>query len=453
METYDSEFTKEELDFLRSIKSSPAKFCFGVLGLKPFRYQKEFLEDRSKKIIACAGRQVGKSLICAAKALWFAITNPGTTTLIVSSTQRQSSLMFDKILRYVESSYLLEQSIRRKTRTMIRFSNDSEMVALPCGRHGASLRGHTAHLIIVDEAAFVPEDVITQVVTPMLSTTDGTIIMISTPYDKKHYFYRAFNSPRWSRYRFKTEDNPLVKKEFLEEQREEVGEVQFRQEYEAEFADDEKTYFPMALLRSSVHVCDDVSPCKYCSGVYDSSEICGDLYAGYDPGGMNDPAALVVVEKVSVEKKTSFRVVLTKTFVVKSKSGGPSDIYTRFTVEVADLHKRLKFRKLMVDSTGIGSPILEHCRELKLPVEGISFTRVRQEEMLSNLKIILEQGKITLPDNMDLLSSLNCIVAKRNRIGGHIFDHANGTHDDLAYALALALWGARFAPIIVMNSR
>ena len=131
-----------------------------------------------------------------------------------------------------------------------------------------------------DEAAFVPEEVITQVVTPMLSTTDGILIMISTPYDKNHYFFKAFNSPRWSRYQFKTQDNPLVKKEWLEEQREEIGDRQFRQEYLAEFVDDEKTYFPMALLRSAVHVCEDAQPCRYCAVVSKSSEPTGELYAG-----------------------------------------------------------------------------------------------------------------------------------------------------------------------------
>jgi hypothetical protein len=246
----DPFFTDGELKFLREIKDSPAKFCFGVLGFKPFQYQEKFLEDKSKRIIACAGRQVGKSLISAAKALWFSITHPHTTALIVSATQRQSSLMFDKILKYVEGSYFLGQLIQRKTRTMIRFWNGSEIKALPCGRQGATLRGETVHMALIDEAAFVPEDVITQVITPMLSTTDGSMIMISTPYDKSHFFYRAFNSPRWSKYQFKTEDNPLVKKEFLLEQREEVGELQFRQEYLAEFVDDEKTYFSMALLRS-----------------------------------------------------------------------------------------------------------------------------------------------------------------------------------------------------------
>ena len=123
---------------------------------------------------------MGKSLISAAKALWFAVTHPGTTTIIVSATQRQSSLMFDKIMGYLESSYLLEQMVRRKTRTMVAFTNGSQMKALPCGRQGASLRGETVHLAIIDEASFVPEQVITQAITPMLSSTDGDMIMIST---------------------------------------------------------------------------------------------------------------------------------------------------------------------------------------------------------------------------------------------------------------------------------
>ncbi len=441
------EFSEKELDFLRMIKSSPAKFCHAIFNKKPFPYQEKFLEDRSKKIIACAGRQVGKSVISAAKALWLATTTHDTTTLIVSATQRQSSLMFDKIMERVDASYLVTQSILRKTRTTIKFNNGSQIIALPCGRHGASLRGYTADMVIIDEAAFVPEEVINEVVMPMLSTTDGTVIMLSTPYDRKHFFFRAFHSPHWSKYQFKTQDNPLVKKEWLLEQREEIGDLQYRQEYEAEFVDDEKTYFPMPLLRSCLHVCEDQSPCAYCRIISGNADPTGELYAGYDPGGMSDPAALVVVQRVPGEKP-SFRVVLIKTFLRKDKN--ETDIYTQFTVEVSDLHKRLKFRKLVVDSTGIGRPIVEHCRELKLPIEEMNFASTRPAEILANLKILLEKKKIVLPDNLELLSHLNCITAKRNRIGGYLFDHSSGTHDDLAYALSLAVWGSRFTPTIVM---
>ncbi|MGI0083792.1 MAG: hypothetical protein ACREBQ_01790, partial [Nitrososphaerales archaeon] len=282
--------------------------------------------------------------------------------------------------------------------------------------------------------------------------------------------------PLWSKHRFKTADNPLVKKEYLAQQLEMLGERRFRQEYWAEFVDDESTYFPMNILRPAIHVCqirDGEQTCKFCSMFGEGTLPKDELYAGYDPGGMTDPAALVVIQKIQKqaintenekatekgvdeqELKPAFRVVLTKTFATDQKKTGSNnegDVYSKFNVEIADLHKRSPFRRLMVDSTGIGSPIISHCKELGLPVEGMNMHRRNQEEIFSNLRILLERRKLELPDNMNLLSSLNCIVSERNRIGGYIFTHPSGTNDDLAYALALAVWvGGRGAIIIMMK--
>ena len=89
----------------------------------------------------------------------------------------------------------------------------------------------------------------------------------------------------------------------------------------------------------------------------------GNLYAGFDPGGLVDPAAIMVVQKNSgpANNKKVFRVVLKKTFYVerKNRENGklPDEIYTKFTVQVSDYHKELHFQSLIVDSTGIGRPI------------------------------------------------------------------------------------------------
>ena len=453
----DLDFTEDELDeALFTIATSPSKFCSVVLDFKPFPYQGKLLEDPSKSIVICAGRQVGKSLVIAARALWFAFVHPGTNTYIIASTQRQSMLMFEKLLDYVDDSELIQESVTRKTRTQLRFSNGSKIVALPCGRKGKTLRGATAHLIIVDEAAFVPEEVILSVMIPMLATTDGTIILMSTPFDREHFFFRAFNSLRWSRYKFKTSDNPTVTKDFLDRELENLGERRFAQEFLAEFVDDEETYFPMALLRSCMHICDSTEGCSYCNVTLGKTKPSGELYGGYDPGGLTDPAAFVVVQKnrlSSDRKNPVFKVVLTKTFQAKkSETKEEQDVYTKFTVEVADIHKELHLASIAVDSTGIGRPIVEHCKELKLPIEALVLMPKLQEEVFSNLKILLEQKKIELPDNIELLSNLNCITAKRTRIGGYSFDHPKGSHDDLAYALALAVWKAgKGRPVIAAS--
>ena len=108
----------------------------------------------------------------------------------------------------------------------------------------------------------------------MLATTNGWAIMLSTPWDKSHIFYRAFTSPLWSKYHFPSSVNPLITKDFLEEQLELNGQQAFDQEYMAEFIEDAKSYFPMPLLRSCVHVCkDNAKECEYCWVLSDFSKL------------------------------------------------------------------------------------------------------------------------------------------------------------------------------------
>ncbi len=444
-------FKEEEvLDAARRIRDDPVLFCKSVLGVNPFPYQANFLGDKSKRIIACAGRQIGKSLITAVRAVWFSVTNPGTTTLIVSSTMRQSMLTFQKISKLILDASLLERSVSYKSKTKITFRNGSEIVALPCGRMGFSLRGYTAHQVIMDEAAFMPEDVIAEVLLPTLATTQGTAIMISTPYDKDHIFYKAFISTIWSKHHYPSSINPLITPEYLEEQREIVGEQRYAKEFLAEFVDDELAYFPMALLRNCVHTCKE-EKCEYCALFSTDANIDGyvkesesEFFGGYDPGGKRDPAAFVIVEKMKTQDKI-FRVQLTKTYQIRNKdadSPESSNLYTRITAEVADVSKRYHVGRTVVDSTGIGLPIVELCKSLQMPIQGLSLNSKIKEELFSTVRILLEQKRLVLPHDLNLLGNLNCIQADRTRAGGFSFSHPQGTHDDLAYALALALHGA-----------
>ena len=373
------------------------------------------MRDKSKRIVVCAGRQTGKSTIIAAKALHFAVTNPKVTVLIVSSTLRQSMLMFDKILSYVDSSPLIKKSVKYRSRTRIRFSNGSMIIALPCGRYGHSLRGHTAHLVIMDEAAFMPEEVISNVILPMISTTDGYAWMLSTPWDQDHIFWKAYESDSWSKHHWSTDMNPLVTKEFLEEQKKLIGEERFMIEYMAIPVEEKSSYFPMKLLRSC---CED----------YEIKPMRGGV-AGYDPGGKDSQAAFIVLKKKG-----------DKIYVVYQKAERGRR-YTDFNVEIADFHKRYPLSKLYVDMTGLGNPIIEHLEELlgKNIVEGITLTDRKKEEVFTNLKLMFEQKKIMLPnDDYALLNALNAVTYERTRSGGYRFGQRKGTYDDLAYALALA---------------
>ena len=390
----------------------PVTFAREILKFEPFPYQIQLLRDPSKRIVICAGRQVGKSTTIAVKAIHFAATNPGTTTLIVSSTLRQSMLMFDKILDFILASPL-RKSVKYRSRTRIRFSNGSWIIALPCGRFGHSLRGFTAHLIILDEAAFIPVEVIENVVFPMLATTDGYCWMLSTPWGTDHTFFRAWNSPDWSKHHWPTSVNPLVKPEFLEEQRRLIGEERFRIEYLAEFVADEDSFFPISLLRS-------------CVEDYEMKLERG-LVWGYDPGGKESLAAIVAVKWVDEKAYVMFA----KTF--------KTDSYVEVDHFLRDMHERYPFARLYFDKTGLGNVIEEHLRELGLPTEGVTLTQQRVQDLMFNLRVMLENKRIALPNDRELLNHLNAVVAEKTWSGKYSFRKREGTYDDLAYALAIAL--------------
>ena len=176
--------------------AGPAEYARTVLGVEPYLYQTRLLEDKSKRIVACMGRQTGKTTSIAMKALHFADMNPKMTVLITAPSLRQSMIMFDRIVTFVYASPRLRSKLARVTHTLVCFDNGSRIIALPCSEH--RLRGYSANMIICDEASWVSEKVITQVLFPMLTTTQGYAVFLSTPWDKNHFFYRAFTNPKYS---------------------------------------------------------------------------------------------------------------------------------------------------------------------------------------------------------------------------------------------------------------
>lgn len=232
-----------------------------------------------------------------------------------------------------------------------------------------------------------------------------------------------------------------------------IGETGFRREYLGEFVDEENTYFPSDLLAANTHVCNSKDDCIFCKIIRgEALPQGGALYAGYDPGGLIDPAAIVIVQRIVNEQaKVTYRVVFAKAFRISKeekeiakKNGTLGDVYTRFTVQVADIYKqKMRFRRLLVDSTSLGSPIVSHLQELKLPAEGLNLSVKTKEEILLCLKIAMEERRVEIPSDGELLGHLICVIFERNRAGDYLFSHLKETHDDLAYALALAVWAAK----------
>jgi len=276
---------------------------------------------------------------------------------------------------------------------MIELKNGSKIIALPCGPDGATLRGYTADLVVMDEAAFMPEDVIASVIFPMLATTNGTAIMLSTPWGRNHIFYRSFkNQDYWSQH-VRAEDCPLISKEFLEEQRRTIGDLRFKMEYEAEFVEEENSFFSQDLIRECVEDYDLIGE----SQLWAEGKIAGDYYLGADFGKKVDYSVIALLKR---EEEGKLRLVFLKQFAL----GTP---YSEVIAYIKRLDEKFDILKGFVDQSAIGESLVEEIKEFAPQIDGLTFTARVKQDLMVLLHARMEQKRLILPMERSLLTQIN----------------------------------------------
>lgn len=139
----------------------------------------------------------------------------------------------------------------------LELDNGSRIIALPGSE--ATTRGYSAAtLVIIDEAARVPDELIAAV-RPTLATTNGRIIALSTPAGKRGWFYLEWASGvGWERTKISAKECPRISKEFLEDEERLLGPHVFEQEYQCQFYDPDSQFFASDLVEQALS--GDVAP-------------------------------------------------------------------------------------------------------------------------------------------------------------------------------------------------
>ncbi len=85
----------------------------------------KLLRDQSSRQVAVCGRGWGKSLVFSRKNLWLLFTKANCESLIISSTQRQSMIMFDYCYSTIMSNPLMRDMLQHPgtTRTVIKLKS------------------------------------------------------------------------------------------------------------------------------------------------------------------------------------------------------------------------------------------------------------------------------------------------------------------------------------------
>jgi hypothetical protein len=163
-------------------------------GLEPDPWQAELLHSTARRILVNVTRQGGKTRAAATLAVHTALYAPGSLTLLLSPTLRQSALLFRQCLDvYQALGRPVEAEAENKL--SLELAGGSQIVSLP-GKEG-TIRGYSAvALLIIDEAARVPDELYSAV-RPMLAVSGGRLVALSTPFGTRGWWSRrgAARSP------------------------------------------------------------------------------------------------------------------------------------------------------------------------------------------------------------------------------------------------------------------
>ena len=101
-------------------------------------------------------------------------------------------------------------------------------------------------------------------------------------------------------------------------------------------------------------------------------------------------------------------------------------------------------QRAIVDSTGVGDPIVEQLKRAGLHVEGYKFTQTSKQQLMEGLAYAIQQHVISFPEGV-ITNELNAFEYEYTRTGVK-YSAPEGLHDDCVCALALANNGFRRAP-------
>ena len=229
----------------------PIKFAVEQLQLRPDPKQALVLGRTAPRGLLNCTRQWGKSTITAAKAVHRAVFEPRSLTVVLTPSARQSGEFLRKAAGFLRLLDIPERGDGDNEMSLL-FPSGSRIVGLP-GTEG-TIRGFSAvSLLLIDEAARVNDETY-KAASPMRAVGEGDLWLMSTPFGKRGFFWDTWAGPdqRWQRIESPAPECPRISPDFLQQERESLGERSFRQEYMCEFGSDDASLFDRDLIDAAL---------------------------------------------------------------------------------------------------------------------------------------------------------------------------------------------------------
>lgn len=420
-----------------------AYFAEKILGLTVKWFHREWLELlRTKdRIVISAATGHGKTQIFGiVYPIWLALYKPKSQSLIIAKSIRtQSSNILETIKTTLETNPYLKMLVPRDklvswTKDKLVTSNGSKIFY---SSYSVNVRGVHVDYVFADEVATYEstqnffENVVTRVV-----AKKGKLAAVSTPdhpndlleqlmanpaYYSKEYPAIINGKPIWP------ERYPL---EVLNKIKEEIGVAMFEKNYmlnkRAEF---ESAVFPV----KSIHACFDYNA-SFTQSLIEGEETYIGVDLAMSTGPKADEDAYVVTSRLKNGK------IIIKHGETHRGASIPFKIQ-----RLKELYRIYKPIYIIVDESNIGPAVIKELRDEGIPVIGQPFHPKARHSLLINLKILIDNQKLSIPKDKSssyfinkLEEQLLSFVKTKSAATGYEHIVSKGQHDDTVMALALA---------------
>jgi len=393
----------------------------------PYAQQAEIENDQHRfRVLAC-GRRWGKTLMAMREAFQmllraYELDGKAHRGWVISPTfplVREDWLIAED---------LLSDAITKKSTTDMRmdFKPFGFIEFKSAEREDEGLRGAGLDFAVLDEVSRISKKSWELGIRPALSDKLGRAVFISTP-KGRNWFYNLWlagqlKNDEIKSWKYSTFDNPFFPESEKKALIDTTPEMILRQEYYADFLEDEATVFR------------NLNRCI--SGVLEGN-IEGERYTiGVDLGKSEDFTVITVVKESSGSLVYINRINKIDWSIQKE--------------HIFSVAKTYRQSIIFMDSTGLGDPILNDLSRAGLTVRGYKFTHTSKQVLIEQLTVAIEQQLISIPDCEEtkfLIDELKCFSYEiPNKETGRIFYSApTGLHDDGVISLALAIRGMSHA--------
>lgn len=430
---------------VRAAIDSPSAFAQQLVGQPLWEHQRELAECPARYRVVCAGRQVGKSRGVAIIALHRAFTQPGSLILLVSAGETASLRLLEECAALALNSPMLAGSVMDDHKTQLLLSNSSRILSVPASQR--QIRGWSVDLLVIDEAGFVDNEIWRAAEPSIIARPGSQVILLSSPWGNFEHFFRrlwkdGIESPNAdvTAFHWPSSVSPYISQDDLDKIQAREPAHYFNREYLAEWTDEAGAYFTTAELDDAVADYEMVDP----------SQASGRqlVVGGIDWGFSNDANSVVFLAALGDVELNRDRIGDQAVFYIPWLEAHHRMPYADFIDRLDTLANHLQVFRYVSETNGVGSMPTQVLRERMMrrtSDRGITYvnnvvTDIRRKASgFGRLKVLLQQGRLVLPNHPALLRQLHSLEFEQTATGQFkIAVPESLGHDDLAMALMQA---------------